>query len=177
VFFGPIISLYLSEEEWMNRIAATARISALADIEESSRGSYLIIGDNVIIDSFVKIKFAGGRGNISIGESSVINSGCLIYSGNGVTIGKYVAVAGNCTFASANHEYRDGGRHIMQQGFMRSRGGIKIGDDVWIGANCVFTDGTDIGDGCVIAAGTIVRGVVPKYTVFGDNPGRVLKLR
>ena len=47
-----------------------------------------------------------------------------------------------------------------------------MGDDVWIGANCVLLDGTDIGTGCVIAAGSIVRGVLEPYGVYAGHPLR-----
>ena len=44
----------------MLTIAASARISPLADIEDSVRGTHIIIGEDVVIDAFVKIKPAGG---------------------------------------------------------------------------------------------------------------------
>ena len=81
----------------MNQIADTAVISHLSDIETSSRGSRLIVGDNVMIDAFVKIKFTGGSGDVVIGKGSFINSGCVLYSGNGIQIGCDVLIAANCT--------------------------------------------------------------------------------
>ena len=71
----------------------TSRVSALADIEDSTRGSRTVIGAGTMIDSFVKIKAAGGNGNVIIGDRVAINSGCVIYMGNGVTIGNDVAIA------------------------------------------------------------------------------------
>ena len=53
---------------------------------------------------------------------------------------------------------------------MPSKGGIKIGNDVWIGANCVILDGSVIPNGCVIGAGTIVRGRLEEYNVYCGNP-------
>ncbi|HEY8293682.1 MAG TPA: hypothetical protein VIG44_14430, partial [Thermomicrobiales bacterium] len=87
-------------------IAESARISKLADIEESVRGTRIVIEDGVRIDAFVKIKPVGGSGDVRIGRNSYINSGVVIYSGNGVTIGEDVLVAANCTFAAVNHAYR-----------------------------------------------------------------------
>ena len=154
----------------MIEIHPTARISSLADIEDSVRGSRIIISEKVVIDSFVKIKPAGGSGDLIIGPESAINSGCVLYTGNGIRIGSNVAVAANCTFAPANHEYARKDVLITRQGFRPSKGGIFVGDDVWIGANCVLLDGASVGDGCVIAAGSIVRGVLEKYGVYGGNP-------
>ena len=122
-------------------IDETATVSAMADIEDSIRGSSLSVGAKSVIDSFVKIKFAGGVGNITIGSSVYINSGCVLYSGNGIAISDNVSIAANVVFAPVNHEYRNRDTLIQQQGFCASKGGIIIEDDVWIGAGCVILDG------------------------------------
>jgi acetyltransferase-like isoleucine patch superfamily enzyme len=158
-------------------IHPTARISKLADIEDSVRGTRIVVAENVVIDSFVKIKPAGGTGDISIGSCSIINSGCVLYTGNGIDIGSSVAIAANCTLAPVNHEYASKNLFIREQGFRQSKGGIVIGDDVWIGANCVILDGAVIGNGCVIAAGSLVRGVLESYHVYGGNPLREIGVR
>lgn len=53
---------------------------------------------------------------------------------------------------------------------------INIGNDVWIGANCIIFEGVNIGDGAVIAAGSIIRKDVPAYSVVG-GVDRILKYR
>lgn len=151
-------------------IDPSAKISPLADIEDSVRGTSIEIGPAVVIDAFVKIKPAGGSGDVYVGEGSIINSGCVLYTGNGIRIGRQVAIAANCTFAPVNHEFKLRDIPIMMQGFRPSKGGIIIGDDVWVGAQCVFLDGAVVGDGCVIAAGSIVRGTLEPYGVYGGNP-------
>src|SRR4051812_23405475 len=144
-------------------IAPSARVSPLADIEDSRRGTRIIIEDDVVIDAFVKIKPAGGSGDLLIGRGAVINSGCVLYTGHGIRIGRNTLIAANCTLAPTNHEYGDPDRPIREQGFQPSRGGIVIGDDVWIGANCVLLDGTSIGDGSVIGAASLLRGALPSF--------------
>ncbi len=161
----------------MIQIDPTARVSRWADIEDSVRGTLIQVQADAVIDSFVKIKPVGGMGDVVIGASSVINSGCVLYSGNGIKIGRLVSVAANCTFAPVNHAYKDRNRPIQEQGFMPSRGGIVVEDDVWIGANCVLLDGAALRQGCVIAAGSIVRGEVAPFTVVGGQPLRVLGSR
>jgi UDP-3-O-[3-hydroxymyristoyl] glucosamine N-acyltransferase len=68
-------------------IAPGARISPLADVEDSMRGSRIVIEDGAVIDAFVKIKPAGGTADVVIGANSYINSGCVLYTGNGIRIG------------------------------------------------------------------------------------------
>jgi len=154
-------------------IAPTARISRFADIEDSVRGSRIVIEEDVAIDSFVKFKPAGGDGDVVIGAGSVINAGCVLYTGNGIRIGRNVLIAANCTLAPTNHAFADPDRTIKTQGFQPSRSGIVIGDDVWIGANCVLLDGARIGDGAVIGAGSLVRGALPPFCLAHGTPATV----
>lgn len=161
----------------MLEISPSAKVSRLADIEDSVRGSRIVISDGVVIDSFVKIKAVGGSGDLVIGANSYINSGTVIYTGNGVHIGEGVLIASNCTLAPVNHEYRSKNKTILQQRFMPSKGGIIIEDDVWIGANVVVCDGSLIRKGAVIGAGSFVRGELESYGVYAGNPLKLLKYR
>jgi virginiamycin A acetyltransferase len=154
----------------MITISPLARISSKADIEDSVRGSRLIIEAGVMIDSFVKIKMAGGLGDVVIGEDTYINSGTVIYSGNGVTIGKGVLIAANCTLAPVNHAYKSRSSTILAQRFMPSKGGIVIEDDAWLGASTVVLDGAIIRRGCVIAAHATVRTVTEEYGIYAGEP-------
>jgi len=158
-------------------IHPSAKISPLADIEHSARDTKIVVGAYSTIDSFVKLKPAGGTGDVLIGERVTINSCCVLYTGNGIVIGNDVAIASNCTLAPVNHAFQEKSRPIIQQGFAPSKGGICIEDDVWIGANTILLDGALIRKGCVIGAGSIVRGELEAYGVYGGNPLRRLKVR
>lgn len=158
-------------------ISPRAKISKLADIEDSVRGSRIVIGDDTVIDSFVKFKPAGGSGDVVIGARTTINSCCVLYTGNGITIGDDVAIAANCTFAPTNHAYGEKNKLIREQRFLPSKGGIIIEDDVWIGAGCVLLDGAILRKGCVIGAMSLVRGEVPGYTIQIGNPLRQIGQR
>ncbi|MBI5450846.1 MAG: acyltransferase [Gammaproteobacteria bacterium] len=161
----------------MIEIHNTARVSSLADIEDSVKGSRIVIGAHSMIDSFVKIKPAGGSGDLIIGENVTINSGVVLYTGNGITIGNDVAIAANCTFAPVNHEFKSRDTVIRKQGFRPSKGGILVEEDVWIGANCVLLDGAFLRRGCVIAAGSIVRGEVSAYSINAGCPLKIIGWR
>ncbi|MBI4665109.1 MAG: acyltransferase [Nitrospinae bacterium] len=161
----------------MLEISATAKISPLADIEDSARGSLIRIGDGVVIDAFVKIKPVGGTGAVEIGGNSYINSGTVIYSGNGVKIGQNVLIAANVTIAAVNHEYRAREKKIIEQRFMPGKGGVVIEDDVWIGAGAVILDGAIIRRGAVVGALSLVRGELEEYGVYGGNPVQLMGRR
>lgn len=54
---------------------------------------------------------------------------------------------------------------------------IRIGNDVWIGANVAILDGITVGDGAIIAANALVTKDVPPYTIVGGVPAKELKKR
>lgn len=58
-----------------------------------------------------------------------------------------------------------------------SKGSIVIKDDVWIGLNSIICSGVTIGQGAVIAAGSIVTKSVPPYAIVGGNPAKIIKYR
>ena len=148
----------------------TARISKMADIDESTRGTRIVVGANSVIDSFVRIKCAGGVSDMIIGENCFINSGTVIYTGNGIRMGHHVLIAANCTLAPVNHECRERDRLIIDQRFSPSKGGITIEDDVWIGAGSVVLDGAILRRGAVVGALSLVRGELDAYGIYAGNP-------
>lgn len=159
----------------MIKIHENANISPKSDIEDSVIGSCIEIGAFSNIDSFVKIKPAGGSGDIKIGERVHINSCCVLYSGNGIFIGDDVLIAANCTLAPVNHEYRKKNKKISEQGHAKSKGGIIIENNVWIGSNSVILDGSYICTGSVIGAGSVVRGKCESNIIYAGNPLKEIK--
>lgn len=154
----------------MIEIHPSAFVSPLADIEDSTRGSRIVVGPGSYIDAFVKIKAAGGSGNIVVGEHTFINSGCVLYIGNGITIGNNVSIAANCVLAPTNHEFAAADVPHQQQGFRPSKGGIHIEDDVWIGAGTVILDGAIIAKGSIVGAMSLVREATAAFGIYAGNP-------
>lgn len=167
----------------MLKISEKAKISRLADIEDSVRGSEIIIADGVVIDSFVKIKPAGGTGDLSIGKNTVLNPGVVIYTGNGIVFGENVMIAANCVFSPTSHRFLSKQKPINQQGFVApsalhgDKRGIVIEDDVMIGANCTILEGARIRKGAVISAGSIVKGEFEEYGIYTGNPLKCIGYR
>ena len=57
------------------------------------------------------------------------------------------------------------------------KGGVVIGNDVWIASGATLMSGVTIGDGAVVAANSHVCKDVPPYAMVGGNPARVIKMR
>ena len=143
----------------------------------SVRGTQIVIGARTHIDAFAVLRAVGGMGDIIIGDDCRINPHCVLYSGNGITLGKHVLLAPAVSVVPANHAFARRDIPIAEQRFVESRGGVVIEDDVWVGAQSVILDGAYIERGAIIAAGSVLRGRVPAYQIWGGVPARYLKDR
>lgn len=125
-----------------------------------------------------KSVYFGGASNISKdlkAEHHVyIGPGCLIYPK--VSIGAYTMFANNVRVLGGDHKYDIAGTPMMYSG----RGEIKptfIGRDCWIGAYSIIMCGVTIGEGSIIAAGSIVTKDVSPYSIYGGIPAKRIKSR
>ena len=107
--------------------------------------------------------------NIHLGRDVFINAGCKFQDQGGIYLGDRVLVGQNVVLATLNH-----GMDPSRRGDLHPAP-IRIGDDVWIGANATVLPGVIIGDGAVVAAGAVVTRDVPAMTVVGGVPARVIK--
>jgi virginiamycin A acetyltransferase len=158
-------------------IDPTAFVSPDARLHGSVRGTRIVVGAGSQIYDFVVMRAVGGDGDIVLGAHCFINPHCVLYSGNGIRLGDYVLVGPHCSIVPTNHAIDRSDVPIRHQGFMASRGGVVIEDDVWIGAGCTILDGARIGRGAVIAAGSVVRGAVAPGEIWGGVPARRLGTR
>lgn len=147
-----------------------SKVSKLASIELSNRGTDTTIGAFSVIDDFVKIKHVGGNGSIFIGNNCFINSCIVLYSGNGILIGNNVLIGPNCSITPVNHEFKDKNKAIIEQGFKESKDGIVIEDDCWIGSNVVILDGFIIRKGAIIGANSLVNSEIEAYSINYGTP-------
>ena len=111
--------------------------------------------------------------NMKMGRNVQVNPGTVIYGR--VTIGDNVLIAPNVTISGANHGMERNGTPMTSQ--PSTSLGITIGNDVWIGANSVITDGVTIGEGAVVGGGSVVTKDVEPYALVAGNPARLIRYR
>lgn len=78
------------------------------------------------------------------------------------------------SFVKFIHEERNKRNRVRTRNY---RGGGRIGNDVWIGTNVTILSGVNVGDGAVIAAGSIVTKDVEPYSIVAGNPAKEIKKR
>ncbi len=141
----------------------------------SSKGIYL--GCNVKIGAYSRLIASGslsvlGIGirigdNVGIGEFSYIGGAGGVMIGTNTIVGQYFSVH------SENHVFDEPGKLIREQGVTRA--GVEIGEDCWIGAKVTVCDGAKVGKHSVIAAGCVVVGQFPDYSLIAGVPARLIR--
>ena len=101
------------------------------------------------------------NGVLKIGDGTFINNNCQIISHELIEIGKDVCIGPNTVIVDHDHLFGENG--VDKKKFKSKE--IKIGNNVWIGANCVILKGTNIGDNCVIGAGSVINGSFPNNSI------------
>jgi acetyltransferase-like isoleucine patch superfamily enzyme len=113
------------------------------------------------------------RGDVKIGPQCSVNP--YAHIAGKVEMGKGCRIAGMVSIYGFNHGMERIDKFIKDQ--PTTSVGVKLHDDVWVGANAVILDGVEIGSHSVIAAGSVVTKNFGPYQVIGGNPARVIRDR
>ncbi len=156
-------------------------------------GKNVTIEKNTIIDGFASEKIIIGEGSrigayswitctshlskygkgLKIGSNSAIGRFSEFGASGGIEIGNDVIMGSYISFHSENHNFFSVSKLIREQGVTSE--GIKLGNNIWVGAKVTFLDGSIVGDNTVIAAGAVVKGEFPSNVVIGGVPAKILK--
>jgi maltose O-acetyltransferase len=110
------------------------------------------------------------RGNLIIGENTIINQRCRLDNRGGIEIGANVSISAEVHIITADHDIQ----HPM---FIGRTAKVVIEDYVFIGSRATILPGITIGKGAVVAVGACVTKDVPPYTVVGGVPAKIFKTR
>lgn len=139
----------------------------------------ITLGNNVSIGKYTAIECTGSLQNIGkglrVGNNVGLGTHGFFGCAGGIEIGDDTIFGNYVSLHSENHNYDKLDVPIRKQGVNRK--GIKIGRDCWIGAKVTILDGAEIGNGCIVAAGAVVRGSFPDNCVLGGVPAKIIKYR
>ena len=169
--------LYRSADETLSRDRLRARQlihrynHSLAE-EHTLRQQILADLFGQVTEAYIEPTFRCDYGyNIEIGENFYANMNCVILDEAKVTFGDNVFIAPSCGFYTAGHpldvEQRNRGLEYARP--------IRVGNNVWIGAQVCVLPGVTIGDNTVIGAGSVINRDIPANVIAAGNPCRVIR--
>ena len=130
-------------------------------------GRAVVIGDRCAIAAQAFL-----HGPLTLGNEVSVNAGARLDGGRkGIHIGDSTRIASGAALYAFDHGLKPD-RDIKDQP-VRSRG-IRVGRDVWIGANACVTDGVSLGDHAVVAMGAVVTKDVPEWAIVAGVPAVVV---
>lgn len=133
------------------------------------KNASISVGRKVELHRHVKLSAWGNEGfaEIIIGDNTSIGDRTEIHAGKRVEIGSGCNISWDvCIMDRDYHKFNSETEEIKP---------VKIGNNVWIGCNSILLKGITVGDGAVIAAGSVVVKDVPPAALVGGNPAKVLK--
>jgi acetyltransferase-like isoleucine patch superfamily enzyme len=110
---------------------------------------------------------------ITIGDRTTIGRGSMINGRIGIHIDHDVTIAPNVYITDHNHTYGDVATPIGLQ--VLEEAPVTIGPGCWLATNVVILPGTTMGRHVTVAAGAVVGGDIPDYSVVGGIPAKVLR--
>jgi acetyltransferase-like isoleucine patch superfamily enzyme len=157
----------------------------------------IFLEDRVVLDEQVEISVRdeGGRvaigagthvsrgtimhtrgGEIEIGPESSLGTNCRLGTTGTIRIGRYALFAAGCFIGGEDHPSDDPSIPMVKRPAV-SRGGVTIGEDVWLGFQAIVLDGVTIGRGAIIGAGSLVTRDIPDLAVAMGTPAKVVRYR
>lgn len=137
-------------------------------------GSRTLVGRQVTLS----VGYGPGEGRLPdralvIGDRCVLGARTSLTAHTSVVLGDDVWCGQDVFVSDASHGYQDTALPIGRQ--LGQNQPVVIGSGTWIGHGSIVLPGTAIGRNVVVAAGSVVRGVVEDYAVVGGTPARVLR--
>lgn len=157
------------------------------EISEGSKIKFSQINGNVNVGSNTSLYRVNVSGEVNIGRYTSINgSNTNIYSLlEPINIGSFTSIARGVQIQEYNHKVKSLSTFTFNyKVFERerksdylSKGRIDIGHDVWIGMQAIILSGVRVGNGAIVAAGSVVVSDVPDFAIVAGNPAKVIKYR
>ena len=175
-FIGPSVKIYYPSglEIGANFVAERGcEINCL-----STQG--MKFGNNVTVGSYALIRpsnlYGGSIGaGLKVGDNSNIGPYSYIGCSGYIEIGENVMISPRVSLYAENHNFQEVDRTMKDQGVDIQS--LVIEDDCWIAANSVILAGVKVGQGSVIAAGSVVTKNVAPYSVVAGNPAKLIRKR
>lgn len=182
-------------------------ISKLQGLLDRYPSTIININDESNIHKTVNLVNVNLNGRITVGEGTTISGGVTVFADSNVIIGKFNSINGpntdihsmiypvtmgnfnsiarNVSIQEYNHKTKLLSSYSINKNIFKlnsqddyiSKSSIEIGNDVWIGAHSIILSGAKIGNGVVIAANSVVNGIIPDYAIVAGSPAKIISYR
>lgn len=123
----------------------------------------------------VRLKTYNKSAKIIIGNNVGLNGTSIVCRSTTVSIGDGAMIAPNCMIIDSNfHALWPPDSRDINPAFDTDRPVI-IGNNSWIGSQCIILKGVEVGENSIIAAGSVVSKSIPSNVIAGGNPIRIIK--
>lgn len=146
---------------------------------EIRHSHYMMCGNNVVIGEYSKLLCYNRIENVEkpvliIGSNFNATRRLTVQCGNSIKIGDNVLIASDVFIIDYNHGTDPQTPNYLDNP-LETKGGVEIGDGVWIGNNCVILQNVSIGKKSIVGAGSVVTKSIPPYSIAVGNPAKVIK--
>ena len=142
--------------------------------------SSMVGGKGLTTGRFCRFDLIGNEKTLFIGDNCEMGDMTHIVAHENVTIGNNVLIASKCFISDTSHGIYKGDNQDSPKIPPNQRNlitkPVKIGNNVWIGENVVILAGTEIGDGCIIGANSVVSAIkIPPNCIYAGVPAKIIK--
>lgn len=179
------MNLILLFDRVKNKVCRSYRKYVFRKRIHCAHGDFSMVGNVTLINTNIQLGrnvtiypnvMFFGDGPIVIGDNVNIGNNTIIYASRsgGVTIGNDTMIAAHCYIIDMDHG-------MIQGKLMREQANtvepVTIGSDVWFGNNVTVLKGSNVGDGAVIGAKAMVKGIITENAVAVGIPAKEIKYR
>jgi putative colanic acid biosynthesis acetyltransferase WcaF len=108
--------------------------------------------------------------NLICADTATIADEAIVYNPSPITLGSHAIVSQQAYLCGATHAYDEPGFPLVSYP-------MSLGDHVWICARATVQPGISVGEGAVLALGSVATGDLQPWTVYGGVPARKIKMR
>lgn len=120
------------------------------------------------------ILVARDGGVLTIGAGTCM-SGTTIYAAERISLGSHVLIGVNTKIVDNDFHPLHADKRFPMKREDIARRPVEIGDDCFIGADCIILKGTRLGKNCVVGAGSVVSGTFPDNVIIAGNPAKIIR--
>lgn len=150
------------------QVTGGQRLRAEPDVRivRLSPSGTVVLGAGVLLARGVRLHLRNDGARLEIGDATFLNYRTEVIAHARVTIGRGCLFAWDVQVVDSDSHRVDGAPHTAA---------VTIGDHVWVGCRATILKGVTVGEGAVVAAGSVVVHDVPPRALVGGNPARVLR--